>query len=140
GYTPGGGYDAYGRLLARSMSKHLPGAPMVVPQNMPGAGSLTLANYLYNIAPKDGSVFGIFGRGLAMAPLLGQPGTRFDATKFTWIGNLANEVSVCGTGADSPIKSWSDAKRHDFTAGGEGSGSDRDVFATVMRTMFGAKL
>jgi tripartite-type tricarboxylate transporter receptor subunit TctC len=140
GYTPGGGYDAYGRLLARSMSKHLPGAPMVVPQNMPGAGSLTLANYLYNIAPKDGSVFGIFGRGLAMAPLLGQPGTRFDATKFTWIGNLANEVSLCVTGKDSPVKTLSDAMVHEFTVGGEGSGSDPDVFAIVLHNVFGAHI
>ena len=140
GYSPGGGYDAYARLLARVMPKYLPGNPTMVPQNMPGAGSLTLANYLYNIAPKDGSVFGIFGRGLAMAPMLGQPGTRFDASKFTWLGSLGKEVSLCVTGPASPVKDWADASQHDFAVGGEGSGSDPDVFATILKTQFGAKL
>jgi tripartite-type tricarboxylate transporter receptor subunit TctC len=140
GYSPGGGYDAYARLLSRVMPKYMPGSPTMVPQNMPGAGSLTLANYLYNIAPKDGTMFGIFGRGLTMAPLLGQPGTRFDATKFTWLGSLGSEVSLCVTGADSPIKSWSDATTQDFMVGGEGSGSDPDVFATAMKNLFGVKL
>jgi tripartite-type tricarboxylate transporter receptor subunit TctC len=140
GYSPGGGYDAYARLLARIMPRYLPGNPTMVPQNMPGAGSLTLANYLYNIAPKDGSVFGIFGRGLAMAPLLGQPGTRFEASKFTWLGSLGKEVSLCVTGPASPVKSWADATQHDFAVGGEGSGSDPDVFATVLKTQLGAKL
>ena len=69
GFSPGGGYDAYARLLARHLGKHIPGNPVVVPQNMPGAGSLTLANYLYNVAPKDGTVIGTFSRGMAMEPL-----------------------------------------------------------------------
>ena len=91
GYSAGGGYDTYARVLARHLGKHIPGNPTVVPQNMPGAGSLTLANFLYNIAPKDGTVLGTIGRGLAMEPLLGGTGTRFDATKFTWIGSMNNE-------------------------------------------------
>ena len=97
GYSPGGGYDTYARVLARHMGKHIPGNPTVVPQNMPGAGSLTLANHLYNIAPKDGTAIGTFGRGLAMEPLLGGNGTRFDATRFTWLGcrTLAIAFTLC---------------------------------------------
>ena len=68
GYSAGGGYDTYARLLARHLGKHIPGNPTIVPQNMPGAGSLTVANFLYNVAPKDGSVIGTFARGMAMEP------------------------------------------------------------------------
>ena len=71
GYSAGGGYDTYTRILARHLGKHIPGNPAIVVQNMPGAGSLKLANYLYNVAPKDGSTIGIFSRGMAMEPLIG---------------------------------------------------------------------
>ena len=68
GYSVGGGYDAYGRLLARHLGKHIPGNPSVLPQNMTGAGSLKSANYLYSVAPKDGSVIGTFSRSQGIAP------------------------------------------------------------------------
>src|SRR5262245_56141501 len=96
GYSPTGfGYDTYGRLLARHMGKHLPGNPTMVPQNRPGAGSLNLANYLYNAAPKDGTEIAIVGRGVAMEPLLGGGAAqgKFDSTKFSWLGSMNNEVS-----------------------------------------------
>jgi len=70
GYSVGGGYDAYGRLVARHLGKHIPGNPSVQPQNMTGAGSLKAANYLYSVAPKDGSVIGTFSRSQGIAPLL----------------------------------------------------------------------
>ena len=71
GYSAGGGYDTYARMLARHLGKHIPGNPSIVVQNMPGAGSLKLANYLYNVAPKDGTTIGTFSRGMAMEPLIG---------------------------------------------------------------------
>src|SRR5882724_408365 len=95
GYSVGGGYDVYARMIARYLGKHIPGNPTVVTKNMEGAGSLRLANWLYNAAPKDGTVFGTIGRGLAFDPLLGAKGAQFDATKFTWIGSANDEVSVC---------------------------------------------
>ena len=79
GYSTGGGYDLYARVLARHMGKHIPGRPTFVAQNRPGAGSLVLANWLYNVAPKDGTVMGTFARGMAMEPLVGGDGTEFDA-------------------------------------------------------------
>src|SRR5215469_1718275 len=139
GYSPGGSYDAAGRVLAHYMGRHIPGSPSFVPQNMPGAGTLNLANYLYNVAPKDGSAFGIFARGMAMEPLIGGTNTKFDATKFTWIGSAANEISVCATYATSPVKTWNDALTKDFTVAGNGSGSDPDVFANVLRNKFGVR-
>ena len=139
GYSPGGSYDAAGRVLARYMGRYIPGNPSLVPQNMPGAGTLNLVNYLYNVSPKDGSAFGIFARGMAMEPLIGGTNAKFDATKLTWIGSAANEISLCATYQTSPVKSWNDALTKDFTVAGNGSGSDPDVFANVLRNLFGVK-
>ena len=139
GYSPGGSYDAAGRVLARHMGRHIPGNPSLVPQNMPGAGTLNLVNYLYNVSPKDGTAFGIFARGMAMEPLIGGTNAKFDATKLTWIGSAANEISLCATYATSPVKTWNDALSKEFTVAGNGSGSDPDVFANVLRNAFGVK-
>ena len=140
GYSAGGGYDAYGRVVARHLGKHIPGNPAVIAQNMPGAGSLRAANWLYNAAPKDGSVIGMFSRGMAMEPLIGTSQTQFDARKFFWLGSGTDEVSTCVTWHGSAVKTWGDALKIPFTVGGEGSGSDPDIFATVVRNVFGVKL
>jgi tripartite-type tricarboxylate transporter receptor subunit TctC len=133
GFSPGGAYDGSARLLAQHMGKYIPGRPSFVVQNMPGAGTLNLVNHLYNVAPKDGTVFGIFARGMAMEPLIGNSDTRFDATKLTWIGSTTNEVSLCATYGTSPVKTWQDTLTKDFVVAGNGSGSDPDVFANVLR-------
>src|SRR4029079_12416335 len=96
GFSPTGfGYDTYGRLLARHLGRHLPGNPTIVPQNRPGAGSLNLANYIFNAAPRDGTEIAMVGRGVAMEPLLGGATSqaKFDSTKFAWLGSMNNEVS-----------------------------------------------
>src|SRR5438105_2370349 len=87
GFGPGGGYDLWGRLVARHIGKHLPGNPTVVAQNMPGAGSYVAASHIYAAAPKDGTVFAIIARDAALGPLSGAPGARFDATKLSWLGS-----------------------------------------------------
>ena len=140
GYSAGGGYDTYSRILARHLGKHIPGNPAIVVQNMPGAGSLKLTNYLYNVAPKDGSTIGIFSRGMAMEPLIGGANVAFDSTKLTWLGSGTNETSVFVTWHTSPVKTWNDLITKDFTVGGEGSGSDPDVYALLLKNAFGAKL
>ena len=140
GYSSGGGYDTYARVLARHMGKHIPGNPTLVVQNMPGAGSLRSANYLYNVAPKDGSVFGMFSRGLAMEPLIGTSATQFEATKFTWLGSGTEEASVFVTWHTSGVRSWQDMLAKTFSVGGEGSGSDPDVYAQLLKNAFGVKL
>ena len=95
GFGPGGGYDLWGRMVARHIGKHLPGNPTVMPQNMPGAGSFNAANYIYNVAPKDGTVLGIIARDAALGPLTGATGARFDPTQLSWIGTPTKETNVC---------------------------------------------
>ena len=140
GYTVGGGYDLNARVLARHMGKHIPGNPNIVAQNMAGAGSLRLANFLYNVAPKDGTAIGIVGRGMAMEPLIGGSATQYDARRYTWIGSVSDQVSLCATWHTSKVKNWNDMLKTDFTVGGEGSGSDPDMFATMIRSIFGVKV
>jgi tripartite-type tricarboxylate transporter receptor subunit TctC len=138
GYSVGGGYDSYARLLAKHMGKHIPGNPTLVPQNMPGAGSLKAVNYLYAVAPRDGSVFGIVARGMAMEPLLSD--AQFDARKFTWLGSVTNEVSFCASWHTSTVKSWDDALSKEFVVGGNGAGSDPDVYALLLKNLLGARI
>jgi tripartite-type tricarboxylate transporter receptor subunit TctC len=140
GYSAGGGYDEYGRVLARHMGEHIPGHPTIVPQNMPGAGSLRATNYLYNVAPKDGTAIATFARGMAMLPLLDPTGTQYDARKFTWLGSVTDEISVCAFTQASGIASFADMKARDFTVGGTGPGADTDIFSYVMRNIFHVKL
>jgi len=138
GYSVGGGYDAYGRLVARHLGKHIPGNPSVVPQNMSGAGSLKAANYLYSVAPKDGSVIATFSRSQGIAPLLDK--AEFDSTKFTWLGSVTDEVSLCVTRHDALVKSFRELLVTPATFGGEGAGSDPNIFALLYRNVFGAKI
>lgn len=138
GYAAGGGYDIYGRLLARHIGRHIPGNPTVTPQNMNGAGSLKAASWLADAAPRDGSAFGTFGRGIPLAPLL--DGVNFDATKLTWIGSITEDVSLCLSWHRSQIKSWDDMLNKQFTVGGEGSTADPDIFAQLIKNTFNAKI
>ena len=139
GYSSGGGYDIYARTIARYIGDYIPGHPTIIVQNMPGAGSIASANYIYNVAAKDGTVFGTFGRGVPMEPLIGIAKTQYDATKLTWIGSAANELSVCAVTQKSLIKSYDDMFKLEVAVGGEGSGSDPDTYAMMMRGVFGAK-
>jgi tripartite-type tricarboxylate transporter receptor subunit TctC len=137
GYAPGGGYDLYARTLGRHMARHIPGNPNIVVQNMPGAGSLKAANFLYTIAPKDGTTFGGFSRGAPIDPLLGRgEGVQFEAAKFGWLGSISNEVGVCAFRSGAGIKSFADMQKKPFIIGATGAGADSDVFPTVLRKMF----
>lgn len=120
GFGPGGGYDMSARVLARHMGRHLPGAPVLTPRNMPGAGSLQLANYLYTIAPKDGTEFGIFGRTAPLDPLLGVKGANFDARQFTWLGSTSNEVSTCVSWHTASVKRFEDLQTMELSVGAAG--------------------
>jgi tripartite-type tricarboxylate transporter receptor subunit TctC len=139
GYSVGGGYDTYGRLLSRYLGEHIPGRPNMVPQNMPGAGSIKSANYIYGVAPRDGTAIATFGRTIAVAPLLAAAGAAFDGTKFTWLGSISKDTSLCVTWGTSGIRTWDDFLAKPSTFGGEGAGADPDVFAQLYRHVFGAK-
>ena len=141
GYAPGGGYDLYARTLARHMARYIPGSPSIVVQNMPGAGSIKAANFLYGIAPKDGTTFGGFARGAVIDPLLGRgEGTLYDAQKFSWLGSVSNEVGVCAFRSAVGIKSFADMRAKPFIIGATGAGADSDVFPTVLRKMFNLRM
>jgi tripartite-type tricarboxylate transporter receptor subunit TctC len=139
GYSVGGGYDTYARLLSRYLGDHIPGRPTVVPQNMPGAGSIKAANYIYGVAPKDGTAIATFGRTIPVAPLLAAAGAAFDGTKFTWLGSISKDTSLCVTWGKSEIKTWDDFLAKPSTLGGEGAGADPDVFAHLYKNVFGAR-
>ncbi len=137
GFSPTGGYDIYARTFARYLGKHIPGNPNILPQNMPGAGSLKVANYIYNVAPKDGTVIATFARGLPMEKLLGRTaGQAFDATKFTWIGSITDEPSVCAFWHQSAIHTWEDMKSKPSKLGGSGILTDLDIYSNVLHNMF----
>jgi tripartite-type tricarboxylate transporter receptor subunit TctC len=137
GYATGGGYDDYARMLGRHIGRHIPGNPTVVVQNMPGAGSIRAANYLYGIAPKDGSVLGGFARGIFLDPLLGRSeAVRYTAPKFGWLGSISNDAGVCAFRSDAGINSWADMRAKPYKIGGTGPGADSDVFANLLRKMF----
>ncbi|MGE5366596.1 MAG: Bug family tripartite tricarboxylate transporter substrate binding protein [Betaproteobacteria bacterium] len=138
GYSVGGGYDAYARLLARYIGRHIPGEPSIVPQQMTGAGSLRAANYLFSVAPKDGSVLGTFSRSMGIAPLLGQ--AEFDSRKFTWLGSMTDDDTTCVTWNSSPIKAWSDFLSKPSKLGGLGADADPDIWALLYKNVFGAKV
>ena len=140
GYSAGGGYDIYARVLARHMGKHIPGNPTVVPKNMEGAGSLRLANWLYNVAAKDGSVFGTIGRGTPFDPLLGNKSAQFDATKYTWIGSANNEVSVCVAWHTSGIRTFEDLLAKPMIVGGTSASADTDQFPKITNGVLGTKM
>ena len=139
GFSVGGGYDLYGRHLARHIGKHIPGAPSIVPQNMPGAGSLKAANFIYTAAPKDGTAIGTFARSTGINPLL-ESGATFDGTKFSWLGSVTDDVSTCLTWHTSPVKTWKDFLQKPVTLGGQGLSSDPDIFARLYKNVFGAPI
>jgi tripartite-type tricarboxylate transporter receptor subunit TctC len=140
GYSVGGAYDLYARLLSRHMGKHIPGNPTIVPKNMEGAGSLRLANWLFNVAPKDGSAFGIFGRGTGFDPLLGNKAAVFDATKFNWIGSANNEVSICVAWSTSGVTKFEDLQNRELIVGGTSTSADTDQFPRIVNGVLGTKM
>jgi tripartite-type tricarboxylate transporter receptor subunit TctC len=139
GYTPGGGFDLYTRMLAGTIGKYIPGNPSIVIQNMPGAGSLKATNYMYSVAPKDGSTFAL-ARAPVMETLTGTNSSTFEATKFTWLGNGTNELSICALLGNPRVKTMADAMKYPFTVAGSGPGSDEDMFTKILAKLFGLKV
>jgi tripartite-type tricarboxylate transporter receptor subunit TctC len=139
----GFGYDTYGRALARYLGKYLPGNPTIVPQNKPGAGSLTLLNFLDNVAAKDGTEIGLVGRGAAMEPLLGgeTSAAKFDPTKMAWIGSMNNEVAGFFLSDRAPAK---DLKAilagQSIQVGSTGAGGDPQIFAAAVNAILHSNL
>jgi tripartite-type tricarboxylate transporter receptor subunit TctC len=139
GYGVGGGFDLYARLLARHMGSHLPGGPMLVPQNMPGAGSLKATNYLFSVALKDGSVFGAIGRSIPLAPLLDTANAQFDARAFNWLGSAGKDVLVAVSWHTSPVKTLEDARRIELIVGSDAQSSETSQIPRLLNATLGTR-
>jgi tripartite-type tricarboxylate transporter receptor subunit TctC len=139
GYPPAGSNDVYARLLARHIGKHIPGNPTVVPQNRPGAGSFLALGYVYNVAPKDGSVIGIGAPTAALDEKLGTQGVRFKSSELNWIGRIDSLVNMVFLWHTSPVKTFDDALKIEAKLSGTGVGSTVSVYPTVTNNVLGTK-
>ena len=139
GYGAGTGGDLYARVLSRHIGNHIPGKPSVLLQNIPGASGLTAVNQLYNVAPKDGTVIGYGPRSLFINPLYGMEESRYESIKFTWLGSMSKETSMCVTWHGSDIKTLEDAKKREVPVGSVGAGGSSYQFPILLNGLFGTK-
>jgi tripartite-type tricarboxylate transporter receptor subunit TctC len=136
---PGGGFDAYGRMLAGNIGKHLTGNPTVVATNMPGGGGRKLGNYLYNVAPKDGSNIAIIQISTVYDAAFGSKGVRFNSSKFNWLGSMAGYTPVAFAWSDTGIGSIEDARKKQIIMGATGRGGTTYQYCMLLNNMFGTK-
>lgn len=135
----GGGYDVYGRALARHIGRHLPGNPNVVAQNMPGADGLKATNYMFNVAPRDGSVVGNTYATMTLQPLFSGQGVQFDPLKLNWLGSMGKQNALCVTWATSPIKTIADARANVVTVSSTGAAGSRTTVPKILNAVIGTR-
>lgn len=140
GTGPGGGYDANARLVARHIGRFIPGAPKIIVANVPGGGGITAANKLFNVSSRDGLSIGTFSNALLTLPLLNPSATRFEPTKFTWIGSLSREDGVCITTGNSGVANWNDMLAREVIAGTTAPGTTTHLYAAMLLNLFSAKI
>jgi tripartite-type tricarboxylate transporter receptor subunit TctC len=139
GYTAGGSYDLYARLVARHLGKHIPGNPSVVAQNMPGAGSMKAANYLYEVAARDGTALGVIVESAALEQVLGNAAVQYDAAKFTYVGRVATSNNIFMMWHTSKTQSIADAQKRETIMAGTGPGSIAETVPRILNALIGTK-
>src|SRR5579862_9493911 len=139
GFGEGGEDDLWARAIARHLGSHMPGNPVILPQNVPGSGGLLVANRVYNTAPKDGTVIGLINRGVPFEPLLGGRGDQFDALKFNYLGSPGRDTTVCAARKDANVKKMRDLYSEELTVGGTGSGADTAIYPQFLSALLGMK-
>jgi tripartite-type tricarboxylate transporter receptor subunit TctC len=139
GGTAGGGIDIGARMLARFIGKYLPGQPQTLVQLMPGAGGVRLVEYLYSVAPRDGTVIGAFATGPLIEPLISTRKVAYKMTDFLSVGALENDVNFCATYFTSPVKTLEDAKKRETTMAGTGAASSTDIYPLALNAIIGTK-
>jgi tripartite-type tricarboxylate transporter receptor subunit TctC len=139
GNTVGGSYDLYGRMVARFLGRHLPGNPNVVAENMPGAGTIRAANFIYSAAPKDGTALGIVTETLALEQALANPAVQYDAVKYTWVGRVASSNNIHMMWHTSKVQSIEDAKLYEAPVAGTGPGNIAEEVPTLLNQVIGTK-
>jgi tripartite-type tricarboxylate transporter receptor subunit TctC len=137
GSGEGGPYDAYARLVGRHIGKHLPGNPSVVVQNMPGASGRRLMNFMYSVAPKDGTAIALVTRGVAFDPLMGNE--PFDVQSIAWLGSANDETNVCMVWHTSPIHVIDDLHKYEMVVGTSGPASTDAIYPNVLKSLYGLK-
>lgn len=139
GSSAGGGYDTYARTLGRHLSKYIPGNPIIVPQNMPGAGGNKAAGYIYTVAPKDGTAIGALFPGGVVAPLLGDAAIQHDPAKLIYLGSMNSDVYTCVTRTDAPTKSFKDALTTETIVGASNEGGTTRDMPALSNNVLGTK-
>ncbi|MCC6889038.1 MAG: hypothetical protein IT536_10945 [Hyphomicrobiales bacterium] len=139
GFGAGGGNDAYGRLLANHLGRHLPGQPSVVAKNMPGAGSFLAINHVYRVAPRDGTVIALGAPTLALDERIGREGVRFKSAELNWIGRVDSQIDVLFLKSASPVKDIEGARRIETTLSSTGAGSASSNYPTVLNNVLGTR-
>ena len=139
GNTPGGSYDLYGRMVARFLGKHLPGNPSVVASNMPGAGTIKAANYIYSVAPKDGTALGIVTETLALEQAVANPAVQYDAAKYQWVGRVASSNNIHFQWHTARVQSIEDAKKLESPVAAAGAGNLSEVIPNLLNKVIGTK-
>ncbi len=135
-----GALSAYPRAIAQVIGKYIPGNPAIIVRNMPGAGGIKAANFIYGIAPQDGTAWGFITRGFVRAPLLGTPQAQFDPTRYQWIGTTSQETSVAAVWAPSTrVRSLADAMTEDVVFGGTSLATDTGLFPTILNRLIGTR-
>jgi tripartite-type tricarboxylate transporter receptor subunit TctC len=139
GSSTGGGYDTQGRLVARHLGRKIPGNPTIVVQNMPGAGSISATNHLYNVAPRDGSVFALLQREMLLASLISPQNVRFDTSKFNWVGSISSETGIVVAWHSSPLETTDDLFKTEMIIGGTGPMIDTETTPRLLNALIGTK-
>jgi len=140
GSTPGSAYDFFARIVARVMGRHIPGNPAIVVKHMPGAGGLTVSNYMYNIAARDGTIIAATTQSMPTAAWLTPSGVRYDPTRFSYIGSISKDVFVAYVWHTSTIETLDDLRNREGIFGANGIGSAGIDFALIVRDILGLKL
>jgi tripartite-type tricarboxylate transporter receptor subunit TctC len=135
----GGGYDAYARILALHLSRHIPGNPGIIDQNMPTAAGMQATNWAYTAAPKDGTVILATYNSLLAEPLYGNPAARFDPLKFETVGSISRQQNICATWHTSPIKTLDQAKTREVIVTATGAASDSAIMPKILNALLGTK-
>ena len=140
--SAGGGYDQYARLLARHIGKRIPGAPTILVQNMPGAEGVKAANYIYNLAPQDGSYIGALPRSLSLSKLYAhhEQSLQFDPFNFQWLGSLKRDTGVLAVNTKSGLQNPEDLKKRQVTLSSQASNSPNSMYARMLNALYGSKL
>jgi len=140
GAGAGGGADTFARLYGRHAGRHLPGKPGIVPKNMQGAGGMRVANQLFNVSPRNGTEIGTFATSGALQPLFRNPKAKYETVRFTWIGNMDSDASLCGTWKHTGIKTWQDLRNRETRFGAGGVVSATSVHPRVVGELLGVKV